>query len=348
MIRNFPSTKKTTTRTATVAALAVTLVILAPPQQASAQSGYLSRDPNVRIDMSVLEELGLPATVAGQHIPSDIVVRPPVLFPPTSPPRSHLTGPLLNRQLNLVQPAPRRASTLPPRPVAAPAPTVVVAAPPAPEPTPAPASAPVTVDIPVAEVPTPPPPVTAPPAAAPEPAPIVAAPAPAAAPAEEVKVAATPEPAPVVETPTPVVETPVEPAPEPPTTTALTPSPTGAAPAASVQTASLPPQGGSDNAYRVLFDDKSFKISDTAREPLQELSNAMKESENLRVQLIAYAQGTSETASLARRLSLSRALAVRTFLINQGVRSTRMDVRALGIKSTSGPADRVDAVLIER
>jgi outer membrane protein OmpA-like peptidoglycan-associated protein len=103
-----------------------------------------------------------------------------------------------------------------------------------------------------------------------------------------------------------------------------------------------------EGAYRVLFDDKSAKISDAARTPLQELSNAMKESEDLRVQLMAYAEGTSETASQARRLSLSRALAVRSFLINQGVRSTRMDVRALGNKAESGPADRVDAVLIAR
>ncbi len=74
----------------------------------------------------------------------------------------------------------------------------------------------------------------------------------------------------------------------------------------------------------------------------------MKESENLRVQLMAYAEGTAETASQARRLSLSRALAVRSFLINQGVRSTRMDVRALGNKSQGGPSNRVDAVLVER
>ncbi len=46
--------------------------------------------------------------------------------------------------------------------------------------------------------------------------------------------------------------------------------------------------------------------------------------------------------SKARRLSLSRALAVRAFLIDQGVRSTRMDVRALGDKVQDGPSDRVD------
>lgn len=98
----------------------------------------------------------------------------------------------------------------------------------------------------------------------------------------------------------------------------------------------------------MLFDDGSASISDAARGPLEELSAKMKENENLRVQLLAFAGGTSETASQARRLSLSRALAVRSYLISQGVRSTRMDVRALGNKAESGPADRVDAVLVER
>lgn len=74
----------------------------------------------------------------------------------------------------------------------------------------------------------------------------------------------------------------------------------------------------------------------------------MKESESLRIQLVAYADGTRETAIQARRLSLKRALAVRLFLKSQGVLGTRMDVRALGIKAESGPADRVDAVLVER
>ena len=49
-----------------------------------------------------------------------------------------------------------------------------------------------------------------------------------------------------------------------------------------------------------------------------------------------------------RRLSLSRALAVRTFLIDNGVRSTRIDVRALGDKAPDEPANRVDVSLSER
>ena len=68
--------------------------------------------------------------------------------------------------------------------------------------------------------------------------------------------------------------------------------------------------------------------------------------ERTRLQLKAYAGARDSSASAARRLSLSRALAVRSFLIESGVNSTRIDVRALGAKSESGPEDRVDLVIV--
>lgn len=66
-----------------------------------------------------------------------------------------------------------------------------------------------------------------------------------------------------------------------------------------------------------------------------------------RLQLKAYASGKGNDTSKARRLSLSRALAVRSFLIENGLRSTRIDVRALGIARDGGAPDRVDIVLLE-
>jgi hypothetical protein len=68
----------------------------------------------------------------------------------------------------------------------------------------------------------------------------------------------------------------------------------------------------------------------------------------MRLQLLAYSGGGSQTPSQARRLSLSRALTVRSQLIKQGIRSTRIDVRALGNKSEGGPPDRVDIVVTTR
>jgi outer membrane protein OmpA-like peptidoglycan-associated protein len=99
---------------------------------------------------------------------------------------------------------------------------------------------------------------------------------------------------------------------------------------------------------RVSFVSGSAELSDEAEQALGALADRMKQDETLRIQLLAYAEGTEDTASRARRLSLSRALAVRSFLIDQGIRSTRMDVRALGSQSEDGPADRVDIVPAER
>ena len=69
---------------------------------------------------------------------------------------------------------------------------------------------------------------------------------------------------------------------------------------------------------------------------------------SLRLQLLAYADGATPSGSQARRLSLSRALAVRSYLIEKGIRSTRIDVRALGNQVKGSPADRVDVIINNR
>jgi hypothetical protein len=74
----------------------------------------------------------------------------------------------------------------------------------------------------------------------------------------------------------------------------------------------------------------------------------MSGNERLRAQIIAYAAGSNDSASEARRLSLSRALAVCAYLIEKGVASTRLDVRALGHQVDSGSPDRVDIALAAR
>ncbi len=69
----------------------------------------------------------------------------------------------------------------------------------------------------------------------------------------------------------------------------------------------------------------------------------------LRLQLLAYASGAGDDPVEARRLSLTRAVALRTYLIDKGVQSVRMDVRALGNRDVGdGPADRVDLVIVDR
>ncbi len=96
---------------------------------------------------------------------------------------------------------------------------------------------------------------------------------------------------------------------------------------------------------RVEFSGGDADLTAASQDALKRIATAIASSER-RVQLNAYAGGTAETVSVARRLSLSRALAVRSFLIDAGVRSTRIDVRALGVAEDTGPAERVDVVLL--
>ncbi len=99
---------------------------------------------------------------------------------------------------------------------------------------------------------------------------------------------------------------------------------------------------------RVEFGSAAVDLPDSAKRVLDQAAATLKGDEGARLQLIAYASGGDEAGSQARRLSLSRALAVRSYLIDQGVRSTRMDVRALGNRVPEGPSDRVDLVLVRR
>jgi len=84
-----------------------------------------------------------------------------------------------------------------------------------------------------------------------------------------------------------------------------------------------------------------------AKADLAKIADRLKKNQDLRVQLIAYAAGSEDQASQARRLSLSRALAIRGYLFDQGVGASRMDVRALGNKLEGGGSpDRVDLIMV--
>jgi len=123
-----------------------------------------------------------------------------------------------------------------------------------------------------------------------------------------------------------------------------------AAPAPKEQTA-LPPAPettGTGKTLRVEFKPTASKFPATAKKGLQALAKKLKGKDNLRLQLMAYAGGKSLSASKARRMSLLRALSVRSFLIGSGVRSTHIDVRALGSKTTEKPLNRVDVNIVER
>lgn len=225
-----------------------------------------------------------------------------------------------------------------------------------PKPVPAPEPKPVVTAMPAPSIslPTPIAPVTTP---APEPAPTMSAltlslpdpaapqtPAPQPTPLPQVTI----EPAPELEpTPEPMPELTLAPTPAP--APAPAPQPV-AAPVPEVTVAALTPETATtrDALLSISFEGRSADLPSGVKDQLQRIADQLNAEDTLRAQVKAYAGSATGSASSARRLSLSRALAVRSILIDFGVRSTRIDVRALGDRNEGGAPDRVDVQVINR
>ncbi len=154
---------------------------------------------------------------------------------------------------------------------------------------------------------------------------------------------------------------PAKPAAHPPAQPAeTTPAKPGGAP--ENQTATLPPSppppvtpapvvAPPRSILSFVFDAASTELPQTAEAGVTTLAERMRANENLRLQLRSYASGTPEMLREARQLSLARALALRERLTALGVRSTRIDIRALGAgggagadaSAHDGSPDRIDA-----
>lgn len=95
----------------------------------------------------------------------------------------------------------------------------------------------------------------------------------------------------------------------------------------------------------------AFKSTETAvplsmKDALDKVAKQLAQHEDQRVTLVAYASSIDNQSSMSRRVSLSRALAVRAYLIDAGVNSIRLNVRAEGDNNPgSGDKDRVDVFI---
>ena len=120
---------------------------------------------------------------------------------------------------------------------------------------------------------------------------------------------------------------------------------------AEAQIASMPSIDQSnkvETSNSIKFNAGSFDINSEASNTLKNLSKILERNSALRLQLHAYASLSGGSAIRAKRLSLSRALAARAYLIGRGVDITRIAVRALGDQSTIGSTDRIDLILTKR
>lgn len=95
------------------------------------------------------------------------------------------------------------------------------------------------------------------------------------------------------------------------------------------------------------FDGNSSGIPPQAQEKLEALVKQLSTTSEARLQIRAYATGEDGNTSSARRISLSRALSVRSYLMDKGLKPNRVDVRALGAETDHTPLDRVDLVFIQ-
>ena len=99
-------------------------------------------------------------------------------------------------------------------------------------------------------------------------------------------------------------------------------------------------------SLRIYFEEGSAIISDTdSNKIINFASNISKEI--YQISINAYAVQKGDKTSVARRLSLSRALAVRKIFIKSGISSESMQIRALGNNFEGESGDRVEINLIE-
>jgi outer membrane protein OmpA-like peptidoglycan-associated protein len=132
---------------------------------------------------------------------------------------------------------------------------------------------------------------------------------------------------------------------------ATVPSAAAVPPTSTPPTSAAEPRAASAVASpteRILFRPDDANLADEARQELDRLAARLGADGRLYVQLVAYASGDGD-ASQARRLSLSRALAARSYLVDHGVEIKQIDVRPLGNKLEPGAVpDRIDLVITQR
>ena len=101
-------------------------------------------------------------------------------------------------------------------------------------------------------------------------------------------------------------------------------------------------------AEHILFPPDDAQLPGDAKAELDRLAARLSGDSRLYVQLVAYAGGSND-ASQARRLSLTRALAARAYLVERGIDIKQIDVRPLGNRSVPGLSpDRVDLIVAQR
>ena len=106
--------------------------------------------------------------------------------------------------------------------------------------------------------------------------------------------------------------------------------------------------GGSSNnksKYVIEFAVSETDVPISSQPTLKEIANKLISDKDKDATVIAYASGGKDASTIAKRVSLARALSVRAFLIDLGVENIRIIVQAKGNKVTSGSPERADIII---
>jgi outer membrane protein OmpA-like peptidoglycan-associated protein len=136
----------------------------------------------------------------------------------------------------------------------------------------------------------------------------------------------------------------------PPITTASVARDTGNIPSTPLALPDDAPSSSQANSnFTLNFGKDSGDLDKAAKTELDKIIAALRDDSTLRAQVRAYASNSADNSGQARRLSLTRALAARTYVLDHNIPATRLDIRALGNNKTDSgqTADKVDVTLIK-
>lgn len=122
-------------------------------------------------------------------------------------------------------------------------------------------------------------------------------------------------------------------------------APSGESAAVAATTQAIAEKPASIPALTIAFKSTETTVPLSMKDEITKLAKQLIQNPNQRVTLVAYAAAIGDQVSTARRISLSRALSVRAYLIDAGVNNLRINVQAEGDKNPGGDPDRVDMIV---
>ncbi len=111
--------------------------------------------------------------------------------------------------------------------------------------------------------------------------------------------------------------------------------------------AQIPGQETVAEIYRVIFRDGSSELPPDVEPKLDLLAQKIRQDRSQFLVVTAFAGTAKDDRRDMLRLSLERVLRVRAALMDAGLASGQIDIRACGYRETEAPPDRVDIFIAE-